>query len=220
MNDTHYAYDHGTVVQLPQQFTPVGTLYFGDLRTTSLQRCARWHPGGVTDWSLDDWLVAVVGELGETLNVVKKLNRERDKIVGNSVSADELRVQLADEIADTVIYLDLLAARLDIDLNWMHCFNKVREVALSMAALFEEETLSSLGVKVSADIGRIAALIEGSEGHNVPGFLPRFEGHISSAICKLDHMALLEQIDLAEAVVSKFNRTSEKNGFPEVLVLR
>lgn len=92
-------------------------LTFADLRETNLVRCARWHKGGVQDWSLSDWAVATAGELGEACNVVKKLNRERDGLVGNDKSLDDLRAQLADEIADTAIYLDLMAAREGIDLD-------------------------------------------------------------------------------------------------------
>jgi NTP pyrophosphatase (non-canonical NTP hydrolase) len=91
-------------------------LSFADLRATSLARSARWHPRGINQWSLSDWGVAAAGEMGEALNVIKKMNRERDGAPGNSVSADFLRLQLADEIADTVIYLDILAASEGISL--------------------------------------------------------------------------------------------------------
>lgn len=60
-------------------------------------------------WSLSDWITATVGELGEAANIVKKLNRVRDVIPGNSETPEELRAMLAEEIADTAIYLDLLA---------------------------------------------------------------------------------------------------------------
>lgn len=68
-------------------------------------------------WSLSDWFTATVGELGEAANVAKKLNRVRDGIPGNAETPDELRIMLADEIADTFIYLDLLAQAAGIDLE-------------------------------------------------------------------------------------------------------
>jgi MazG nucleotide pyrophosphohydrolase domain. len=92
-------------------------LDFGRLRTMNELRCARWHPGGVGGWSLSDWAVAMAGEAGEACNVVKKLNRERDSLVGNRETATDLRAALAKELADTVIYLDLLAAAAGIDLG-------------------------------------------------------------------------------------------------------
>lgn len=92
-------------------------LTFDHLLEANISRCYRWHPGGPKDWSLSDWGVAAAGEMGEALNVIKKLNRERDGIVGNSVDAETLRQQLADELADVVIYLDLLALRENIILT-------------------------------------------------------------------------------------------------------
>ncbi|HEX9768481.1 MAG TPA: MazG-like family protein [Kiloniellales bacterium] len=92
-------------------------LTFSDLRRANLARVKRWHPGGLADWSLADWACAMAGEAGEACNVVKKLNRERDRIAGNTANAEQLQVALAREIADTLIYLDLLAARAGIDLD-------------------------------------------------------------------------------------------------------
>lgn len=89
---------------------------FATLRAANLSRCSRWHPRGLNEWSLSDWFTATMGELGEAANIAKKLNRERDGIAGNTMSADELKAELADEIADVAIYLDILAASEGIDL--------------------------------------------------------------------------------------------------------
>jgi NTP pyrophosphatase (non-canonical NTP hydrolase) len=91
-------------------------LSFATLRAANMSRCAKWHPGGLTDWSLSDWFTATMGELGEAANVGKKLNRARDGIAGNTVSEQQLRADLADEIADVAIYLDILAASEGVDL--------------------------------------------------------------------------------------------------------
>ena len=84
----------------------------------NLKRCT--SPDGfnhaLDSWSLSDWMVAVTGELGEAANVLKKLNRVRDFIPGNSETPDQLREMLANELADTFIYLDLLAQAAKIDL--------------------------------------------------------------------------------------------------------
>lgn len=95
---------------------PLHDLTFAELRETSLERCNRWHPGGLREWSLSDWFTATMGELGEAANVAKKLNRVRDGMPGNSESTEQLRQMLADEIADVAIYLDILAASEGIDL--------------------------------------------------------------------------------------------------------
>lgn len=71
----------------------------------------------LTDWSLSDWMTAVMGEFGEAANVVKKLNRIRDSIPGNKESEATLHDKLARELADTFIYLDLMFQRLGLRLG-------------------------------------------------------------------------------------------------------
>lgn len=68
-------------------------------------------------WSLSDWMTATTGELGEAANIIKKLNRVRDGVPGNSETPEQLRSQLADELADVAIYLDLLAQAAGLDLE-------------------------------------------------------------------------------------------------------
>lgn len=84
---------------------------FNDFSHLNRRRCE--SPDGfnhaLNSWSLSDWITAVTGELGEAANVAKKLNRVRDGIPGNKETEEELRAMLRDEIADTFIYLDLLA---------------------------------------------------------------------------------------------------------------
>lgn len=72
------------------------------------------HP--LAAWSLSDWMTATLGELGEAANVVKKLNRVRDGIPGNTRTEEQLRQDLADELADAFIYLDLTAQAAGVDL--------------------------------------------------------------------------------------------------------
>lgn len=71
----------------------------------------------LSSWSASDWMVAILGELGEAANVQKKLNRIRDGVPGNKESEGELRTKLAHEIADAYIYLDLFCQAQGIDLE-------------------------------------------------------------------------------------------------------
>lgn len=66
-------------------------------------------------WTPNDWLTAVTGELGELANLLKKLHRGDtvDKRTGRPISKKDL----ADEIADVVIYMELLSQRLGIDMG-------------------------------------------------------------------------------------------------------
>ena len=87
-----------------------------EISRLNLARCLRWHPAGLASWSLSDWAVALAGEVGELCNVIKKLNRYRDGLVGNKESASELSVMLWKEIADVYLYLDLFSAAAGVDL--------------------------------------------------------------------------------------------------------
>lgn len=89
------------------------------LREQNARRMGRWH-NEMAEWSGADWSNAMCGEAGETANVVKKLRRwETGAPEGshNTPPADELEERLASEIADTVIYADLLAHHYDLDLG-------------------------------------------------------------------------------------------------------
>ena len=101
----------------------MGYLTFKHLADVNKTRVKRWHPHGIEDWSPMDWACAAAGEMGEVCNAVKKLRRIEDQIA--NLSADSKRqlsskpeaiLAIGDEIADTVIYLDLLAQRLGIDI--------------------------------------------------------------------------------------------------------
>lgn len=60
-------------------------------------------------WSLSDWMTALIGEIGEAANNIKKLNRIRDGIIQpNGETKEILMENLEKELADGQIYLDLL----------------------------------------------------------------------------------------------------------------
>ena len=80
-------------------------LTFNGLRKANVVRCESvFHL--LNCWSPSEWACALAGEAGETCNAVKTLNR-----------GDGTVEAIAAELADTVIYADLLAARLGIDLG-------------------------------------------------------------------------------------------------------
>ncbi len=66
------------------------------------------------------WTTAVAGEVGELCNMIKKLQRvEKGGMDGGSsyTAKDINKEMLQEEIGGIVIYLDLLASLLDIDLE-------------------------------------------------------------------------------------------------------
>lgn len=85
-------------------------LSFAELRDANRKR-------GVKVWSLRDWALAMIGEAGEVCKVVKKLQRiDIDDPATHESEAPYLLADLADELADVVIYADLLADRAGINL--------------------------------------------------------------------------------------------------------
>ncbi len=110
-------------------------LRFDDLKRANLSRGTRWHKGGLDEWSVAQWAVAMAGEAGEVCNAVKKLDRIEDGIANLSEpsrqlsSREEAIAAIGAEIADTVIYLDLLAQRLGLDMaeQIIRKFNKTSE---------------------------------------------------------------------------------------------
>lgn len=102
-------------------------LTFDAFRRANVARCLKWHPAGIESWSASDWLTAVTGELGELASLLKMRNRERDGLPGNKFSPSQK--QIADELADVLTYLDLLAEALGVNLGRaaVEKFNEVSE---------------------------------------------------------------------------------------------
>lgn len=91
-------------------------LTFGALRNVNVTRCKEsFHP--LADWSPTDWACALGGECGEALNAVKKLRRLDGAPRDTTFEREWWHREIANELADVVIYADLLAARLHIDLG-------------------------------------------------------------------------------------------------------
>lgn len=82
---------------------------FDALRELNIERCEAkdGFKHNLLSWSPTDWGCAMGGECGEALNLIKKLRR------GEEIDP----VQIGKEIADVVIYADLLAARLGLRLG-------------------------------------------------------------------------------------------------------
>lgn len=108
----------------------LSSLNFASLRRVNYSRCDRWHGPGTDPWTLADWSNALCGEAGELANVIKKIRRHQTGAVNaGDPSVSELRAAAAAELADVVIYADLLASQLGVDLGAavVAKFNKVSE---------------------------------------------------------------------------------------------
>lgn len=110
-------------------------LSFSKISRINKQRCNAWHPNGLDHWSVSDWSNAMAGEAGEICNAVKKLRRLEDKLPSKNDRGRNLKnrqqavAKIGEELADTFLYLDLLASKLGIDLpeEIVKKFNKVSD---------------------------------------------------------------------------------------------
>lgn len=94
-------------------------LSFETLREANKQRLPQFknakgepshtEPDG-SDWSLNDWMTAVVGEIGGAASILKKVRR-------GDLTLDQARPELRREFADIVCYLDILAMQCGIELG-------------------------------------------------------------------------------------------------------
>lgn len=152
----------------------------------------------LASWSLYDWLTATIGELGEAANVVKKLNRVRDGIPGNKHTPEQLREMLAGELADTLIYLDLMAQSEGIELS-----------------------LSMLTAPMEGDASRYIAMIGRSIGIACDVAIETrreklyLRGAFQSAVIYLNLTACAFGIDLAAATLATFAKKSAEIGYVE-----
>lgn len=99
------------------------SLDFDYLIKTSVERAAKWHPGfpvedGPDSWNLADWSNAMGGECGEAQNVAKKIRRIETghEFSSPGLTEDDLDEMLGYELADTILYAVLVAAKRGIDL--------------------------------------------------------------------------------------------------------
>ncbi|MCG8585955.1 MAG: hypothetical protein MI757_14705 [Pirellulales bacterium] len=84
------------------------SLTFERLADMNAQRCEEAFPQ-CRDWDASDWAVALAGEVGELCNLIKKMRRGDD--LGSPWDA------VAEELADIVTYVDLLASHLHFNLE-------------------------------------------------------------------------------------------------------
>jgi hypothetical protein len=71
------------------------------------------------DWNPLEWAGCMCGEAGEAANIAKKLRRIADgcRVNTGEASEEEMIRKLGTEIAGTLVYADLLAASVGLDLR-------------------------------------------------------------------------------------------------------
>lgn len=86
-------------------------LTFNTLRNGNIERLTRTEKfKECRTWTRAEWLQALVGEVGELANYFKKIDR-------GDYTLAEKQVDVAKELADIQIYLDLLAYKCGVNLG-------------------------------------------------------------------------------------------------------
>jgi NTP pyrophosphatase (non-canonical NTP hydrolase) len=109
-----------------------------ELEPRTYLKCKEWIPA--------QWLQALVGEVGELANEMKKVDRgDYDDDASDRDAAD---VRIAKELADIQTYLDILAAELGVDLGQatIDKFNEVSTRVGSSVTICQVDPDGSYGV--------------------------------------------------------------------------
>lgn len=103
--------------------TYLSDLKLSTLRLANIERDKEWNPNKLLSLSFRGNELG--GETGEAQNIIKKLDRERLGIRGSRATKE----QLAEELADVIICVDLIAMELGIDLGQsiINKFNQTSE---------------------------------------------------------------------------------------------
>jgi len=176
------------------------SLTFAQLRTANMARMPLFknHLGGLShsepdgsDWSPADWLVAVASEVGEALNVIKKIRR------GDFATPQEGRALLGEELADVVTYADILSFQMGEE--FPGDFETLRKVVNDSSPVNRPANL-----ELMVAVGRLAAKISRDA---IP-----VEAHIilGAVVFCVDIIATQNNIDLGRAVRNKFNAVSRR----------
>lgn len=135
---------------------PTNNLSFKTLAEANLKRLplfknskglpAHSKPDG-SDWSHAEWLQAVVGELGEYANIMKKVQR-------GDLTMEEAMPSIEKEIADVQTYFSILALRLGIDLGQVtqDKFNEVSDKVKCDVYIQNDKVVSNYEVKSKQEL--------------------------------------------------------------------
>ena len=191
-------------------------LTFARLREVNVERCSTWHKGFPNDgkWLGVDWSNAAFGEMGEAANEVKKLRRwDTDTVGALDPSREVILVKLGHEIADTLIYLDLLEAFYGIPAR----LGTHADLANFDFPNTEGWIGSHWSNAAAGSMGKVCRAVEAMDlpaEHEPRGVLAQA---VTITISDIGGLAKFYGVDLSTAITSKFNFISEREGLPHRL---
>lgn len=167
---------------------------FDTLRAANAARQQEWDPTGFAktrSWRFNE----LGGEVGEVCNILKKLHREACGVPGSRATKD----QLAEELADVVICIDLAA---------MECLVDPMLYDVPAVPRIQFSDLTHAGNCLLARMGLVSATFLDNTEHPAELIKMRLKSLLNVVRC----IAYYQGIDLEMAVINKFNFTSAKVG--------
>lgn len=172
---------------------------FSKLRTANIARQAEWP--GAEKADLGFRALEVADEAGEVMGAIKKLTRAQRGIAGSTLTLQDV----ADELADTAIALDLLANDLGFELG-ERALDPSHPLPCSELALMLAAAVGELS-------GSIADRLQEMRGEEcADGTENKIRRHVGRIVFWLMCLAEALGVDLETAITAKFNQTSEKYG--------
>lgn len=193
------------------------------LRNANLVRDVEWNSAAERisiAWRANEF----AGELGELANLVKKIARVRMKLKHAPVDENALLSQAADELADVLICLDLLA--MDLGLNTRDILLKSLDSRKAPHGI-ERMSLSYVSASLVATAYYIVCMAERIEalqlGLASPGpskedqCIDFIRQSIPSFLSAWVVLGAMLKIDWRQAIPAKFNATSQKHGLATMM---
>lgn len=145
------------------------SLTFETLRRANLMRLPTFKNGkgeiahsipDGSDWSPLEWVGAIVGELGELANILKKVKR-------GDVTMEEVQKAVANELADTQTYLDILAFQCGVDLG---------DATIAKFNAVSERVGSPVNIRSGHEWGVLKGYCTNCAGKHQRADCPKFKG--------------------------------------------
>ncbi|WP_417701912.1 MazG-like family protein [Pseudophaeobacter sp.] len=172
---------------------------FKQLRIANIARQAEWPGNEHADLAFR--ALEVADEAGELMGAIKKVARAQRGIAGSTLSLQDV----ADEMGDTVISLDLLAIKVGVDLG------QGSRNFTSRSPLLEQALNLDAVVGDLSDSVVMFLMAQSGEGDSLEEAHTIFE-NLQRSIFWVTCIALALGVDLGQAVAAKFNATSVKYG--------
>lgn len=168
---------------------------FSKLRAANIARQDEWAGNEKADILFR--ALEVADEAGEVAGAVKKLVRAQRGIYGSTLTLEDV----ADEIGDTVISLDLLACELRIELE---------DPATTKPPKPDGKPLE-LALAVDWAVGQVSmAILQDVDKAVTAALMADFTARMRNVLQFLNELAAALGIDVGRAVAVKFNKTSAK----------